>query len=104
MENKNKEMNIDDNLEDIVKYRESRPVEEKINDISKSNEIYNAIQNNISHNFEEIKRKEKVHNDIIKDIKLITLSISNNKNNFCKNFNVITIGKENKVKLVLNDN
>ena len=56
-----------------------------------------------NNNFEEIKRKNKVHDDIIIDIKLITMSISKNWNNFVNNYNVITIGKEHKVKLVLND-
>lgn len=61
-----------------------------------------VIYKKIGNNFEEIKRKEKVHNEIIKDIKLITLSISKNKNHFCKNYNVITIGSDHKVKLILN--
>ena len=56
-----------------------------------------------NNNFVEIKRKNKVHDDIIIDIKLITMSISKNWNNFVNNYNVITIGKEHKIKLVLND-
>ena len=56
-----------------------------------------------NNNFEEIKRKNKVHDDKIIDIKLITMSISKNWNNFVNNYNVITIGKEHKIKLVLND-
>ena len=54
-------------------------------------------------NFEEVKRKNKVHDDIINDIKLITMSISKNRNNFVNNYNVITIGSEHKIKIVLND-
>ena len=54
-------------------------------------------------NFEEVKRKNKVHDDIINDIKLITMSISKNRNNFVNNYNVITIGNEHKIKIVLND-
>ena len=55
------------------------------------------------HNFEEIKRKKNVNDDIINDIKLITLSISKNVNNLVNNYNVIIIGNEHKIKLVLND-
>ena len=61
--------------------------------------VYKVKENN----FEEIKRKNKVHDDIINDIKLISISISKNWNNFVNNYNVITIGKEHKIKLVLND-
>ena len=61
--------------------------------------VYKIKENN----FEEIKRKNKVHDDIINDIKLISISISKNWNNFVNNYNVITIGKEHKIKLVLND-
>ena len=61
--------------------------------------VYKIKENN----FEEIKRKNKVHDDIINDIKLISMSISKNWNNFVNNYNVITIGKEHKIKLVLND-
>ena len=55
------------------------------------------------YNFEEIKRKKNVNDDIINDIKLITLSISKNVNNLVNNYNVIIIGNEHKIKLVLND-
>ena len=44
-----------------------------------------------------------MHDDIINDIKLITMSISKNRNNFVNNYNVITIGNEHKIKIVLND-
>ena len=68
----------------------------------KSNDVI-ACKINEDNNFEEIKRKNKVHNDLINDIKLITKSISKNVTNFVNNYNVITIGNEHKVKLVLND-
>ena len=69
---------------------------------NKSNDvvIYKKKDNN---DFEEIKRKSNVHNEIINDIKLITMSISKNENNFCNNYNIITIGNEHKIKLILND-
>ena len=69
---------------------------------NKSNDIivYKLKNNN---NLDEIKRKENVHDEIINDIKLITMSISKNVNNFLNNYNVITIGNEHKIKLVLND-
>ena len=69
---------------------------------NKSNDIvvYKIGDDN---NFEEVKRKNKVHDDIINDIKLITMSISKNRNNFVNNYNVITIGNEHKIKIVLND-
>ena len=69
---------------------------------NKSNDIivYKLKNNN---NLDEIKRKENVHDEIINDIKLITMSISKNANNFLNNYNVITIGNEHKIKLVLND-
>lgn len=69
---------------------------------NKSNDvvIYKKKDNN---DFEEIKRKSNVHNEIINDIKLITMSISKNENHFCNNYNVITIGNEHKIKLILND-
>ena len=70
---------------------------------NKSNDVivYKLKDNN---NLEEIKRKQKVHDEIINDIKLITMSISKNVNHFLNNYNVITIGNEHKIKLVLNDN
>ena len=69
---------------------------------SKSNDviIYKIKTDN---NLEEIKIKKNVHDDTINDIKLITMSISNNKNNFANGYNVITIGNEHKIKIVLND-
>ena len=69
---------------------------------NKSNDIvvYKIGNDN---NFEEVKRKNKVHDDIINDIKLITMSISKNRNNFVNNYNVITIGNEHKIKIVLKD-
>ena len=69
---------------------------------NKSNDVV-VYKINEDNNFEEIKRKNKVHNEIINDIKLITMSISKNKNNFVKNYNVITIGNEHKIKLILNE-
>lgn len=70
---------------------------------NKTNDViaYKLKDNN---NLEEIKRKQKVHDVIINDIKLITMSISKNVNHFLSNYNVITIGNEHKIKLVLNDN
>ena len=69
---------------------------------NKSNNIFvYKLKNN--NNLDEIKRKENVHDEIINDIKLITMSISKNANNFLNNYNVITIGNEHKIKLVLND-
>ena len=69
---------------------------------SKSNDliIYKIKTDN---NLEEVKIKKNVHDDTINDIKLITMSISNNKNNFANGYNVITIGNEHKIKIVLND-
>ena len=78
-------------------------IEHMIIGCSNSDNYDVVIYKKIGNNFEEIKRKEKVHNEIIKDIKLITLSISKNKNHFCKNYNVITIGSDHKVKLILNE-
>ena len=69
---------------------------------TKSNDviIYKIKKDN---NLEEVKIKKNVHDDTINDIKLITMSISNNKNNFVNGYNVITIGNEHKIKIVLND-
>ena len=69
---------------------------------NKSNDVI-VYKIGIDNNFEEVKRKNKVHDDKINDIKLITMSISKNKNNFVSNYNVITIGNEHKIKIVLND-
>jgi hypothetical protein len=69
---------------------------------NKSNDVI-VYKIGIDNNFEEVKRKNKVHDDKINDIKLITMSISKNKNNFVNNYNVITIGNEHKIKIVLND-
>lgn len=54
--------------------------------------------------FEEIKKKQKVHKGLINDIKLITMDISQNKNPFTEKFNVITLGLDYKIKLLLNKN
>ena len=69
---------------------------------NKSNDVI-VYKIGIDNNFEEVKRKNKVHDDKINDIKLITMSISKNKNNFVNNYNAITIGNEHKIKIVLND-
>ena len=69
---------------------------------NKSNDVVVYKMGN-DNNFEELKRKNKVHDDTINDIKLISMSISKNKNNFVNNYNVITIGNEHKIKIVLND-
>jgi hypothetical protein len=57
---------------------------------------------NNEHEFNEIKRTQKVHNNIINDIKLITMDISKNKNPFTEKYNVITLGLDYKVNLILN--
>ena len=51
----NEKIPINNNLDEIIKYKESIPVEEEENnnEENKSN-IYDVIQNNISHNFEKI--------------------------------------------------
>ena len=69
---------------------------------NKSNDVVVCKIGN-DNNLEEIKRKNKVHDDIINDIKLITMSISKNKNNFVNNYNIITVGNEHKIKIVLDD-
>lgn len=68
------------------------------------NNSYDVIIYKYDNKFEETKRIENVHKNFIKDIKLITMSISNNKNPLTENFNVITIGLDCKVKLLLNEN
>ena len=57
---------------------------------------------NNKHEFNEVKRTQKVHNNIINDIKLITMDISKNKNPFTEKYNVITLGLDYKVNLILN--
>ena len=69
---------------------------------SKSNDVI-IYKIKTDYNLEEVKIKKNVHDDTINDIKLITMSISNNKNNFANGYNVITIGNEHKIKIVLND-
>ena len=68
------------------------------------NNSYDVIIYKYDNKFEETKRIENVHKNFIKDIKLITMSISNNKNPLTENYNVITIGLDFKVKLLLNEN
>ena len=51
--------------------------------------------------FQEIKRKQKTREALTNDIKLITMDISNNTNPFTNKFNVITLGLDYKVKLLL---
>ena len=51
--------------------------------------------------FQEIKRKRKTRQALTNDIKLITMDISNNTNPFTNKFNVITLGLDYKVKLLL---
>jgi hypothetical protein len=57
---------------------------------------------NNEHEFNEVKRTQKVHKNIINDIKLITMDISKNKNPFTEKYNVITLGMDYKVNLILN--
>ena len=57
---------------------------------------------NNKHEFNEVKKTQKVHNNIINDIKLITMDISKNKNPFTEKYNVITLGLDYKVNLILN--
>ena len=57
---------------------------------------------NNEHEFNEVKRTQKVHKNIINDIKLITMDISKNKNPFTEKYNVITLGLDYKVNLILN--
>lgn len=57
---------------------------------------------NNKHEFNEVKRTQKVHNNIINDIKLITMDISKNNNPFTEKYNVITLGLDYKVNLILN--
>ena len=65
---------------------------------------YDIILYKVNDNkFEEIKRIQKVHTGIINDIKLITLDISRNKNPFTEKFNVISLGLDYKVKLILSE-
>ena len=100
--------NVYEELKDIIKDNSSynlKNTSKNENDFTQKveyelNEIYKKKDNN---DFEEIKRKSNVHNEIINDIKLITMSISKNENHFCNNYNVITIGNEHKIKLILND-
>ena len=54
-----------------------------------------------NNNFQEIKRTQRVHIKLINDIKLITMDISQNKNPFTEKYNVITLGLDYKVKLIL---
>ena len=61
--------------------------------------IIYKINNN---KFEEIKKTQKVHKGLINDIKLITMDISQNKNPYTEKYNVITLGLDYKVKLILN--
>ena len=51
--------------------------------------------------FQEIKRKQKTREASTSDIKLITMDISNNTNPFTNKFNVVTLGLDYKVKLLL---
>ena len=83
-----------------------RPIDEKTIIIGSQygNNSYDVIIYKFDNKFEETKRIENVHKNFIKDIKLITMSISNNKNPLTENFNVITIGLDCKVKLLLNEN
>ena len=60
--------------------------------------IIYKINNN---KFEEVKKTQKVHKGLINDIKLITMDISQNKNPFTDKFNIITLGLDYKVKLLL---
>ena len=60
--------------------------------------IIYRINNN---KFEEIKKVQKTHKGLINDIKLITMDISQNKNPLTEKFNVITLGLDYKVKLLL---
>ena len=53
--------------------------------------------------WDAIKRIQKVHTGIINDIKLITLDISRNTNPFTEKFNVISLGLDYKVKLILSE-
>ena len=57
---------------------------------------------NNEHEFNEVKRTQKVHKNIINDIKLITMDISKNKHPFTEKYNVITLGLDYKVNLILN--
>ena len=83
-----------------------RPIDEKtiIMGSQYGNNSYDVIIYKFDNKFEETKRIENVHKNFIKDIKLITMSISNNKNPLTENYNVITIGLDYKVKLLLNEN
>jgi hypothetical protein len=60
--------------------------------------IIYKVENN---KFQEIKRKQKTHDGVIKDIKLITMDISKNQNPFTDRFNIISLGLDYKVKLLL---
>ena len=51
--------------------------------------------------FQEIKRKQKTREASTSDIKLITMDISNNTNPFTNKYNVVTLGLDYKVKLLL---
>ena len=55
-----------------------------------------------NYKFKEIKRCQKAHNGLINDIKLITMSISQNKNPFTEKYNVITLGFDYRAKVILN--
>ena len=66
------------------------------------NNNYDIIIYKIQDNkFQEVKRKEKTNDGMIHDIKLITMDISNNNNPFTNKFNVLTLGHDYKVKLLL---
>jgi hypothetical protein len=60
--------------------------------------IIYKVENN---KFQEVKRKQKTHDGVIKDIKLITMDISKNQNPFTDRFNIISLGLDYKVKLLL---
>ena len=63
--------------------------------------VYKVNYNENKINFQEIKRIQKVHKELVNDIKLITMNISKNNNPFLEKFNVITLGLDYKVKLLL---
>ena len=66
--------------------------------------VYKVNYNENKVNFQEMKRTQKVHKEMVNDIKLITRSISQNNNPFIEKFNVITLGLDYKVYLLLNKN
>ena len=63
--------------------------------------VYKVNYNENKVNFQEIKRTQKVHKKMVNDIKLITRSISQNNNPFIDQFNVVTLGLDYKVYLLL---